>query len=625
MVTVNRKECAMDRRSPVEQSNVPARHMEANAFLAAARAILAYDRFEDSARAIFDLMKKLIGATGGYIAMLSPDGQENEVLFLDSGGRPCTVDPSLPMPIRGLRADAYRTGLPVYDNNFARSKWMDLMPDGHVGLDSVLFAPLTFDDRIAGLLGLANKPGGFSDSDARTAGELSEFVALALKTSRDRASLEDLKSQRTEKRLAEQAAFVVNNPAPVLRVDHSGVVLDVNPAATALLGEVLTGRQVSESLPALSDILPASGYLPEPLQFEDVVGDRSFLFTVRYDAPTESYYVYGSEITERKGAENRLAEQAAFVVNNPAPVLRVDHGGIILDVNPAATVLLGKALTGRLVNECLPALVDLVPASGYLPGPLQIEDVVGDRSFLFTVRHDAPTESYYIYGSDITERKALEKLVIEAGDAQRSRIGRDLHDTLGQNLTGLSFLIHGMARELSEELPAQAEIAGKIVRQVNDSIAQVRFLAKGLTPVGLGEDGLEAALGELAGDTESLFGVSCVFNCDQTAGFDDESVTTQLYSIALEAVNNATKHAKAEHITITLTSDQESVQVVVADDGVGLPDGAIRSGGMGMHTMRYRAGVIGALLRIDSGNSPGVTVTCTLPANRRTCVEDHHE
>lgn len=520
MVTVNGKECAMGRRSPVEQGNVTARHMEADAFLAAARAILAHDRFEDSARAIFDLVKKLIGATGGYIAMLSPDGQENEVLFLDSGGRPCTVDPSLPMPIRGLRADAYRTGLPVYDNNFARSKWMDIMPDGHVGLDSVLFAPLTFDDRVVGLLGLANKPGGFSDDDARTAGELSEFVALALKTSRDRASLEDLKRQRAEKRLAEQAAFVVNNPAPVLRVDHSGVALDANPAATALLGEVLTGRQVSESLPALSDILPASGYLP---------------------------------------------------------------------------------------------------------GPLQFEDVVGDRSFLFTVRHDAPTESYYVYGSDITERKALEKLVIEAGDAQRSRIGRDLHDTLGQNLTGLSFLIHGLARELSEKLPAQAEMADKIVDQVRDSIAQVRFLAKGLSPVGLEEDGLAAALGELAGDTESLFGVSCVFNCDHPVSFDDESVSSQLYNIALEAVNNATKHAKAEHITITLTGDDGSVQVVIADDGVGLPDGAIRPGGMGMHTMRYRAGVIGALLRIDSGNSPGVTVTCTLPANGPTGVEDHHE
>lgn len=510
----------MGRTPSVEQGDVPARHAEADAVLAAARAILANDRFEDSARAIFDLVKKLLGATGGYIAMLSPDGEENEVLFLDSGGRPCNVDPSLPMPIRGLRAEVYHTGRPAYDNNFAQSPWMDLMPDGHVGLDSVLFAPLALDGRVMGLLGLANKPGGFSDDDARTAGELSEFVALALKSSRDRASQED----------------------------HN-----------------------------------------------------------------------------RKQAEKRLTEQAAFMVNNPAPVLRVDHGGVILDMNPAATALLGAVLTGRPVRECLPALADILPASGHLAGPSQFEDVVGSRSFLFTVRHDAPTESYYVYGSDITERKALEKLVIEAGDTQRRRIGRDLHDTLGQNLTGLSFLIHGLAGQLSDKLPAQAEMANKIVHQVNDSIAQVRFLAKGLTPVGVGEDGLAVALGELAGDTESLFGISCVFHCDQPVAFNDESVTTQLYHIALEAVNNATKHARAEHITIMLASDHRGVRVIVADDGVGLPEGSGHSGGMGMHTMRYRAGVIGAFLRIGSGDSGGVTVTCTLPAIGPTGIKDHHE
>ncbi|MDP6542706.1 MAG: GAF domain-containing protein [Phycisphaerae bacterium] len=193
----------MGRTPPANLGDVPARHVEADAYLAAARAILATDRFEDSARTIFDLAKKLIGATGGYVAMLSPDGQENDVLFLDSGGKPCSVDPLLPMPIRGLRADAYHTGLPVYDNNFAQSHWMDLMPTGHVGLDNVLFAPLALEDRVIGLLGLANKPGGFSDDDARTAGELSEFIALALKTSRDRATEADLKRERTEKRLIE--------------------------------------------------------------------------------------------------------------------------------------------------------------------------------------------------------------------------------------------------------------------------------------------------------------------------------------------------------------------------------------------------------------------------------------
>lgn len=615
----------MGRTPPTNQGDISARHMEADAFLAAARAILANDRFEDAARAIFDLVKKLLGATGGYIAMLSPDGQENEVLFLDSGGRPCTVDPLLPMPIRGLRAEVYRTGLPAYDNKFAQSHWMDLMPDGHVTLDSVLFAPLALDNQVVGLMGLANKPGGFTDNDARMATELSEFVALALKTSRDRAMLENIERERAESRLAEQAAFVINNPAPVLRVDRDGIIMDANPAARSLLGSDLAGRPVSECLGALTDLVPATSYRPGTLQIEDVVGDRSFLFTVRHDAPTESYYIYGSDITERKGAESRLAKQAAFVVNNPAPVLRVDRNGVILDANPAATELLGSDLTGGAIGERLSALTNFAPALRYLSGPLQIEDVVGDRSFLFTLRHDAPTDSYYIYGSDITERKALEKLVLEAGDTQRRSIGRDLHDTLGQNLTGLSFLIQGLAQRVSDKLPDQAEIADKIVHQVKESITQVRFLAKGLTPVGLGEDGLAAALGELAGDTESLFGISCIFHCEKPVAFHDESVSTQLYHIALEAVNNATKHARAQNIAIMLTGDDRGARLVVSDDGVGLPDNSGGSGGMGMHTMRYRAGVIGALLQVDSSDSGGVRVTCTLPATKPADGENKHE
>jgi len=321
----------------------------------------------------------------------------------------------------------------------------------------------------------------------------------------------------------------------------------------------------------------------------------------------------------------RLVEKAAFVANNPAPVLRVDQNGTILDMNPAASLLLGEVLVGQPVRERLPALEEVLLGSSRFAWPLQFEDVMGDKSFLFTVRYDASTDSYYVYGSDITERRALEKLVIEAGDTQCRRIGRDLHDTLGQNLTGLSFLIHGLARELSNKSPEQAELADKIVQQVNDSISQVRFLAKGLTPVGLGEDGLAAALGELAADTESLFGVSCVFHCDQPVAFDDESVSTQVYHIALEAVNNATKHAHADHITIMLASDERDVRVVVSDDGVGLGCNSAGSGGMGMHTMRHRAGVIGALLRIDSGDSGGVTVICTRPMALPTGCEDHNE
>ena len=136
--------------------------------------------FETAARIIFEQCKRLIGARSGYVALLSEDGSENEVLFLDAGGMPCEVDPELPMPVRGLREVAYRTGEAVCDNNFAESKWMKYMPPGHVELENVLFAPINVDGRTAGIIGIANKPGGFQERDIQVVSDLGKLAAVAL-------------------------------------------------------------------------------------------------------------------------------------------------------------------------------------------------------------------------------------------------------------------------------------------------------------------------------------------------------------------------------------------------------------------------------------------------------------
>ncbi len=160
------------------------RMLETSALLECSQMILIHREFEQAARSIFDSAKVLIGATAGYVALLSEDGMENEVLFLDDDGLPCTVDPNLPMPIRGLREKAYRTCKAVFENSFSNSKWMEFIPNGHVTLDNVLFAPLTIEGKARGLMGLANKPGGFTENDARMITAFSEFAAIALRNIR---------------------------------------------------------------------------------------------------------------------------------------------------------------------------------------------------------------------------------------------------------------------------------------------------------------------------------------------------------------------------------------------------------------------------------------------------------
>jgi len=167
-----------------------------------ARAVLHGGGFSEVARAIFDHCTDLLGATSGYVALLSEDGAENEVLFLESGGLSCDVDPLLPMPIRGLRAEAYRDGRAVYDNDFMNSRWVDFMPEGHVVLKNVLFAPLIVDGRTVGIIGLANKAGDFDDSDAEMAASFGELAAIALQNSR--AVEERDRSDQARERLIEE-------------------------------------------------------------------------------------------------------------------------------------------------------------------------------------------------------------------------------------------------------------------------------------------------------------------------------------------------------------------------------------------------------------------------------------
>jgi len=159
------------------------REQQLQALLDSTQALLKYGRFEDTAREIFNSCKSLLGATSGYVSLLSKDGTRNEVLFVDSGGSVCEVDESLPMPIRGMRAQAFNSCQPVYHNDFMHSRWKKLLPDRHMDMENVLFVPLLVDGKVLGLLGLADKKGGFSREDARTAMMFAGLASLALRNS----------------------------------------------------------------------------------------------------------------------------------------------------------------------------------------------------------------------------------------------------------------------------------------------------------------------------------------------------------------------------------------------------------------------------------------------------------
>jgi PAS domain S-box-containing protein len=234
------------------------RQRETEALLAAARAIPMHYLYQDAARGIFDAAKGLLGADSGYVALLSDTGEENEVLFLDAGGRDCTVDPSLPMPIRGLRSVAYFEKRVVWDNAFPTSEHMRFMPAGHVALDNVMFAPIIVDDKVVGAIGLANKPGGFTEKDAELAASFGDIAAVGLRFARDREALE-----QSEQRFRQ---FFENAPEYCFIVSPEGAIVDVNRAALDQLGyqpDELIGARLQnvyapESQPTLEQLLAES-------------------------------------------------------------------------------------------------------------------------------------------------------------------------------------------------------------------------------------------------------------------------------------------------------------------------------------------------------------------------------
>jgi PAS domain S-box-containing protein len=226
-------------------------------------------------------------------------------------------------------------------------------------------------------------------------------------------------------------------------------------------------------------------------------------------------------------------------------------------------------------------------------------------------------------GNDITERRRLERALLDASSREQRRIGQDLHDGLGQHLTGTAFMSKVLQQRLEEhDLPAAAE-ASKIVRLVNEAIEKTRELSRGLVPVVSDADGLMGSLQRFAGEVENLFSVSCRFVCDAPVLLDDVAAATHLFHIAQEAVSNAIKHGQASSIAIVLTAAGDTGRLSIEDNGLGFDRASANQGGMGLHIMGYRANMIGGSFDIKqtpdrAPGTTGTTVGCNFPIGTRS-------
>jgi PAS domain S-box-containing protein len=224
------------------------------------------------------------------------------------------------------------------------------------------------------------------------------------------------------------------------------------------------------------------------------------------------------------------------------------------------------------------------------------------------------TPAYVIAtGIDVTERKQLERAILDISEREQRRIGQDLHDGLGQHLTGIAFMTKVQEEKLKDHRLPYAADAAKIVKLVNDAINKTRELARGLSPVMSESHGLMSALRQLGTEVEDVFGVKCKLRCDTPVLLDDVSLATHLYHISQEAVSNAVKHGKARKIEIALAANDGRGTLTILDDGQGFKNIPSNSNGMGLNIMSHRAKMIGGTLDIHPRAPHGTVVACVFP------------
>lgn len=347
----------------------------------------------------------------------------------------------------------------------------------------------------------------------------------------------------------------------------------------------------------------------------------------------------GSAAAVRDGAERLRAILDTAVEG----IITIDEGGIVESFNLAAERIFGYA-ADEVIGRNVKLLMDAphrAQHDDYIEHYLRTGEarIIGIGRETFGRRKDgtlfpmdlavsevrlSDRRVFTGFIRDITERKRLEKEILEISEREQRRIGQDLHDGLCQQLAGIEMLGQVLAQQLRKKSKAQAQRAEQMAASVREAISQTRLLARGLSPVTLEAEGLMSALAELALNTEKMFGRRCRFTCPTAVQFEHHAVATHLFRIAQEAVSNAIKHGRAKNIEIGLREDAHQLHLRVVDDGVGFPQQFKRSQGMGLRIMQSRIGMVGGQLTIERNSGAGTAVIFTAPKSGPGSTQPGH-
>lgn len=435
----------------------------------------------------------------------------------------------------------------------------------------------------------------------------------------------------------------------ILSIDVCGKILTINPAGERILGcsaADLIGHDVARLVPEPErqrHVSAIARYLQTGEKhilgrWQELSGQRcdgsrfpmELAVTEVTDAPQRMFIAIFRDITARKAAEEawRSNETRLRLLTQKVPAIlwTTDRDLRFTSATGAALHLLNQQpdqLVGMALDQLFgaddPDCLHVAQHREALAGkPVSYEAPWLGREFHINLEPLKDTHDQIIgtvgAAVDVTDRKRLERDLLEISDQEKARFGQDLHDGLCQHLTATMFASKILEEKLAEKsLPEQAD-AREIAEFLSVGIAQARDLAHGLWPAKLDTGDLGAALAELARAVERIFCVLCRYDGPDAMALGDAVVAIHLYRIAQEAIANAVKHARPQRLVISLGNGNDTLALTVLDDGDGIAPNAKE--GLGLRTMTYRARAIGGQLEIALRPEGGTRVCCTCPRTK---------
>jgi len=334
------------------------------------------------------------------------------------------------------------------------------------------------------------------------------------------------------------------------------------------------------------------------------------------------------DVDTRRRQEDALRSQVAILETMREGVVVLDESGQMEFTNRAFDRMFGCP-TGALVGSSIYGLLSSADPSKDLPrrldrllrqpGPhmeiFQRKDLTEFNGEVVTTAFDLEMGArWLLVVQDITDRRRLEQEVLDIANRERRQIGYELHDGLCQELTGVTLMLRSIATRVQRGFaPTEPQIQ-EAISLISTAIDNARSMARGLLPVA-SDRGLAPALRALTDRAKKSYGMDVRMRSIVSNELRiDNAVASQLYRIAQEAISNAVRHGGAQTVNVILRASDESIALVVSDNGSGMPSGARDGAGMGLKIMEYRARMIGGSVEVAPRRSGGTRVHCTCPA-----------